>query len=143
MIVAVCEKCAKVYSEKFENCPHCEHGKDTQKGYFILAAFALSAMVGCVYWAKQASHEPPEKAAATWCQVFISQRLNDPASAEFTPASLRIPATKNADGSYSALLELRANNAFGAKIKAQYWCTLMPGPKEDQSWRAISIVQVN
>jgi len=110
------------------------------KGCLILIPVPILALIGIAYLANRAP--APEISAATWCAAFIRQRLNDPASAEFDPTSVNMPASKNADGSYTTLLELRANNAFGAKVKAQYLCTVTPGTREREAWREVNISQV-
>ena len=113
------------YAEKFESCPHCKMKRNGKTGCVVfivvlLAGAALSASLG------GPSQAPaPEKETASWCQTFILRQLNDPGSAEFDRTSLNLPASRNKDGSYSRLIELRAKNAFGAMVRTQYWFTVL------------------
>lgn len=82
--------------------------------------------------AERSSLEAMRSAGSLACKAFLMQSLNDPFSAEIDPPHGSI----GTDYSYSGVLEGRAKNAFGAYVKASWYC------KAVRSGNAYNVVEL-
>lgn len=65
-----------------------------------------------------------EEMAAYVCGDFVKQSLRDPDSADFITDPSRARAIRQTDGSFTALLRVRAANGFGGKTVSLFSCTV-------------------
>lgn len=71
---------------------------------------------------RQAEHERRLQAHAA-CQVYVSERLKAPSSAEFSPSAAIVPRD---EGGYLIRGIVDAQNAFGTKLHRNYLCAVDP-----------------
>lgn len=82
---------------------------------------------------------PPERLAKTACKNFINLRLNDPDSAEF-PYTSDWPSVALKDGKYRVMANLRAKNAFGALMLAEFQCDVR---LDNRGWTLVDLKQIS
>lgn len=145
MGVKKCKDCGGQVSTSVKKCPHC--GKSQSMSSMAQLGVAAAIGIAIATWgagddrsSSEPKSEPVEKKPLTTeekarkertqliqtvayiCREVISEQLHDPDSADWVP-SYEWPS--RVDGAVVTVQpELRANNAYGGKVKASYNCVI-------------------
>ena len=128
MALVKCRECGKEISSEAKNCPNCG-AKPKNKvaagcaGVLVLLVFII--VIASFFGSDQKSTDNDNESASIMCGEFIKKRLRDPDSAEFVSEPISTPAVRNPEGSYFALLTVRAANGFGGKSVETFSCTVV------------------
>lgn len=153
MALVRCPECDTQISDKAAACIKCGAPVDLTKirekksnellGWSVIGGIAIVIFI--VYrlttdskpekpWTPQVVLSPQEQAekdraevrvgVAYACRDFVKRSLRDPESAQFDGRNADVPVTTQADGTFVALIKVRANNGFGGKNAAIFSCTL-------------------
>jgi hypothetical protein len=128
MALVKCRECKREISSKAHKCPNC--GAKPKNTVAIGCVGVMGLLVFIIIIASIFGSDPKtavteNESASFMCGEFIKRRLRDPDSAEFVSEPVLTPAVRNPEGSYIALLTVRAANGFGGKSVETFSCTVM------------------
>ena len=128
MALLKCKECGKEVSSKADKCPHCGAARANEPNGCAMGCLVVIIIAAVVYFFNSSNSSEPQKAtpddelAAFTCGDFIKKNLRDPDSADFITDPSTSHASAEPDGSYQALLTVRANNGFGGKTVSTFNC---------------------
>lgn len=140
--VGRCKECGKEISSRAKSCPNCgarpSQVTKTSIGCGLVAGASFVAVI-IVLNRQPLPSSPDDELAAFSCGGFIKQTVRDPSSVEWITEPALAHAIKQSDGSYRAILVLRANNGFGGKSVSNFSCTVS---KDDAgNWRLLNLTE--